>query len=194
MHNQPDETEQILKQLLNIDSLLISELAQFFNPKEFSQNEYFLKEGQAITKMGIIVKGVARLFNVDELGNEATIYLLSEGNFVMGSFVPEKESSVTIQCITDSTILIADYNKLLNFMEGNNKLKHFFESYLSRAHHSILSRLSHNLRLDAKDRYLLFLQEYPNLINRIPHYHIANYLGISTTQLSRIRHKLAKET
>jgi CRP-like cAMP-binding protein len=43
--------------------------------------------------------------------------------------------------------------------------------------------------LDASQRYRLFQQEYPGLENRIPQYHIASYLGITPTQLSRIRAK-----
>jgi len=193
MHNNPVDINQILNQLLDADSLLISEFLQFFELKEFSQHEYFLKEGQTINKIGIIIKGVVRLYSVDNAGNESILYLLSEGSFVMGSFVPVNASSVNIQCITDSTILVAEYNKLLTFMENNNKFRSIFERNLSSVHQRVLLRLTQYVRLEAKDRYLLFLNEYPNLINRIPHYYIANYLGISTTQLSRIRHKLAKK-
>lgn len=41
--------------------------------------------------------------------------------------------------------------------------------------------------LDAKERYRIFQQEYPGVEELIPQYHVASYLGISPTQLSRIR-------
>jgi hypothetical protein len=41
--------------------------------------------------------------------------------------------------------------------------------------------------LDAKERYLIFKTEYSGIESVIPQYHIASYLGISPTQLSRIR-------
>ena len=90
MYNNPVEINQILSQLIGADSSMISELSQFFNLKEFSQNEYFLKEGQVIDRIGIILKGVVRLYNLDDDDTESTIYLLSEGSFVMGSFVSEQ--------------------------------------------------------------------------------------------------------
>ncbi len=37
-------------------------------------------------------------------------------------------------------------------------------------------------------RYAKFLDEYPDLINRIPQYHIASYLGVTDVALSRLRH------
>jgi hypothetical protein len=43
--------------------------------------------------------------------------------------------------------------------------------------------------LEAKERYAIFQKEHPKLEQRIPQYHIASYLGITPTQLSRIRSK-----
>ena len=47
--------------------------------------------------------------------------------------------------------------------------------------------------LDASQRYRLFQKEFPTLEQLIPQYHIASYLGISATQLSRIRHQFANK-
>jgi hypothetical protein len=43
--------------------------------------------------------------------------------------------------------------------------------------------------LEAKERYSIFREEHPGFEDIIPQYHIASYLGISPTQLSRIRKK-----
>jgi hypothetical protein len=53
-------------------------------------------------------------------------------------------------------------------------------------------RLSNYIKYNGKERYELFLKDYPGLANRIPLFHIANYLGISSVQLSRIRAEYAK--
>ncbi len=47
--------------------------------------------------------------------------------------------------------------------------------------------------LNATERYVLFKKSFPNLEQKIPQYHIASYLGITATQLSRLRNKLLKE-
>ncbi|MOA17990.1 hypothetical protein D3C78_1382750 [compost metagenome] len=47
--------------------------------------------------------------------------------------------------------------------------------------------------LDADKRYELFQQKFPDLEQLIPQYHIASYLGITPTQLSRIRRKLVSK-
>ena len=49
------------------------------------------------------------------------------------------------------------------------------------------------LVLEASERYLVFQQEFPDVERQIPQYHIASYLGISPTQLSRVKRKLYEE-
>ena len=48
------------------------------------------------------------------------------------------------------------------------------------------------LNRNSLEKYELFLNEYPSLINRIPNYYIANFLGITPTQLSRARKQFAE--
>jgi hypothetical protein len=43
---------------------------------------------------------------------------------------------------------------------------------------------------DASQRYVRFIQDYPFLVERLPQHHIASHLGITPTQLSRIRKKI----
>jgi hypothetical protein len=40
---------------------------------------------------------------------------------------------------------------------------------------------------DATERYLKFLEIYPNVVNRVPLSYVASYLGITQSSLSRIR-------
>ena len=40
---------------------------------------------------------------------------------------------------------------------------------------------------NATERYLSFLEQFPQLVNRVPLSYIASYLGITQQSLSRIR-------
>jgi hypothetical protein len=46
------------------------------------------------------------------------------------------------------------------------------------------------LQYEAKARYLKFLDVFQAILPRLPQYHIASYLGITPTQLSRIKKDL----
>jgi hypothetical protein len=63
-------------------------------------------------------------------------------------------------------------------------MKYFYTelSFMNYAQHSADLAM-----LDGKDRYDKFLREKPDLINRVPQYYIAAYLGIKPQSLSRLR-------
>lgn len=182
----------VIEGILGENHLLSNSFGLLFEEKVYSKDDYILREGSKIEKIGIITDGVVRLFSTDDSGNEYNIQFSMENHFVVGGFYPETRSDVNIHCITDVKLLSADFKLVFEFLKDNNLLDKFLENYLGVAHNRVLNKFIQFLRLDARQRYLLFLKEYPNLINRIPHYHVANFLGISTTQLSRIRNSLSK--
>jgi ribosomal protein L10 len=47
---------------------------------------------------------------------------------------------------------------------------------------------------EAKERYLDFITLHPNIEDRIPLQFIASHLGITPTQLSRIRKKIKEKS
>jgi CRP-like cAMP-binding protein len=57
---------------------------------------------------------------------------------------------------------------------------------------SLHKRILNQLQLTAKERYELFIKQYPEVEQHVPNYHIASYLGITQQSLSRIRAEKAK--
>ena len=45
--------------------------------------------------------------------------------------------------------------------------------------------------MDAEQRYLQMMREVPHLLERVPLYHLASYLGVERESLSRLRKKIA---
>ena len=66
-------------------------------------------------------------------------------------------------------------------------LQHFSEKNLERHIVSLNKRIINQLQLTAQERYDLFLNQYPDIEQYVPNYHIASYLGITQESLSRIR-------
>jgi CRP-like cAMP-binding protein len=62
---------------------------------------------------------------------------------------------------------------------------------ISKALVEKLSRISMMMAEDATQRYLNFFNRFPKLANRIPLAHLASYLGITQSSLSRIRRTIS---
>lgn len=172
---------------------LLDEFSSLFEEHHLIKDSYFLKENRPIEQLGIVIEGVMRIFTLDESGNETNLIFVTPGHSISGNFLPFGISSVNIQCITDVKIIVAKTDKLTELLEEYEILKPFLFKTINGAHQHILNRLTQYIKMDARERYLFFLKEYPGLVNIIPHYHIANYLGITPTQLSRIRNSISKK-
>src|SRR3546814_230183 len=185
---------ELKKYVNNLLGFIESEMRKFtslFSESHFKKNEYVAIEGEYSTKLVFIIKGVMRAFYRNSNGDEYNKTFLTEFNFVgaYSSLVTKQQNLINIQCLTDCAVLIADYRQVVNLYDSFPKIErlsrilseHFFVSKEKREIELVM--------LDASERYAIFQKRYPNLGNLIPQYHIASYLGITPTQLSRIRAK-----
>ena len=151
------------------------------------RGEDFLKYGNPCTKIGMLKKGVMRGFVYDNDGNEITTHFYQEGSMIVGSFIPNMNISITIQALEDCEVSVANYSEIMSLVNKNQEITDIITREFQKLNKQLQSRLVSLLNLDATEKYELFLQEYDGLLNRIPHYFIAQYLGITPTQLSRVR-------
>ena len=157
--------------------------------KELDKSDYFSKEGQSIGDFGFVFSGILRIFYLNDKGEEWNKHFLRENNFIASSISPEKKSITNIQALTETVILCIPYAELVKLSTKYKEIDIFIQkltfSYLEQKQDREISLLSEK----AMNNYLNFIENYPGLENKIQHYHIASYLGITPTQLSRLRKK-----
>ena len=151
------------------------------------RGENFLEYGKPCTKIGMLKKGVIRGFVCDNDGEEITTHFYQEGDMVVGSYIPNVNISMTLQALEDCEISVANYSEVMSHVNKNQEITEIITREFQKLNKQLQSRLVSLLNLDALEKYKLFLKDYPGLLNRIPHYYIAQYLGITPTQLSRVR-------
>ncbi len=158
--------------------------------KKLTKNEYFSRENQFPKEFGFICSGILRMFYLSENGEEWNKHFFTENNFIAASIGPDKKSISNIQALTAVTLLCISYPEfveLLNeFEQFNVFLRKVIINYLDQKQEKEIRFLSDT----TVNNYKYFIGKYPDLENTISHYHIASYLGITPTQLSRIRKKL----
>jgi CRP-like cAMP-binding protein len=173
----------------------LKEIIPRYNQVTFKKNDYLLKEGQIENSYWFIESGFVRSYIIDTEGNDITFNLYGSGDVVidypsMFFFAPTREN---IQALTDLVcweISFYDFQDMfngnLNFREQQRAL--LVGSYFALKEHSI------SLIADqAKDRYLRLLKEKPHIVQNVSLKHIATFLGITDTSLSRIRKEISSE-
>lgn len=147
----------------------------------------FLLIGKPCTKIGQLKSGVMRGYVLDKDGNEITTHFYQEGDMVIGGYLPNVNMSFTIEAIEDCEIEVADFNEVMSRVNKDKEITKIINREFEKINRQLQSRLVSLLNLSSVEKYELFLEEYPGLVNRIQHYYIAQYLGITPTQLSRAR-------
>jgi len=172
---------------------LIEENIQFQTVKK---DEIILKEGQISRKTYFVCKGAVRAFCTDINGNSYNKNLFLEGNFAGSkvSAIQKTPSTFTLEALEDSVLISINYNKYQELIFNHDDLKNFYIAYLER--NWIIEKEQREVSIvleNATIRYLKFIGQHPDVDKRIPLQHIASHLGITPTQLSRIRKDLKKE-
>ena len=151
------------------------------------KGDFFLQVGNPCSKIGKLEKGILRGFVFDNDGDEITTHFYQEDDMIVGSYIPNVNISMTIQALEDCEISVANYSAVMSQVNKNQEITDIINREFQKLNKQLQSRLVSLLNLDALEKYALFLKDYPGLLNRIPHYYIAQYLGITPTQLSRVR-------
>ena len=159
---------------------------------ELQNKEFYLKSGDIQKEMGFVFQGLLRSFYVDSNGNEITIAFIQEDSYAAdySVFITQKPSKFYIQCLEPCIMVNLPYISIQDaYLEFKN-----FEKYGRLIAESILvnrqNRIESFLFENAKERYLNFANQNPNLLNRISLTHLSSYLGVERQSLSRIRNKL----
>jgi CRP-like cAMP-binding protein len=163
-------------------------IAGFLTEDSIAKNEHFLNFGEISRHVAFIGTGLAMHYRLYD-GMEIPIDFTPEGEWLayLTSFSQGTPSDMGIKALEDMRILRLSATNLQLLFQAQPKfiaLKSFYTevSFMSNARHGADLAM-----LNGKERYHKFMNEKPNLINRIPQYYIAAYLGIKPQSLSRIR-------
>ena len=169
-------------------------IGEFFIPGELKKGEYFIKKGQFAKEIAFLETGIVRAYYINNEGKEYNKTFFSAPSIIgsYASLISKKENAVAQQALTDCKIWKASFYKIEQLSEGNFEIERL-RRIIAESYFLINEKKEIEMALlDAERRYLILQKEYPGIELKIPQYHVAAYLGISPTQLSRIRKNLTQ--
>ncbi len=185
---------EFLKYINKINALkeaTFEELQKCFKPLQLRKNDFFVQEGEYAQQIGFLKEGIVRAFFLNQEGKEYNKQFFVAPSIIGAytSLLTKQPNRIAQQALTDCEILVADfkdmeklYDKFHDLERLGRKIAEFY--FLEKEQKEIEMAL-----LDADKRYLIMREKFPTIELIIPQYHIASYLSISPTQLSRIRRK-----
>ena len=176
---------------LSLDNEAAQQIAGLFTFVHFEVGKEIIRMGGRSDSMYLVLKGLVRAFYIDENGNEITKCFAKEMDWCgfynyltdgPSPFFVEALESVETACIKTSDIRrLCSKSPLL----AEKVAKLINQAYLQtdKKAYAFASK-------DAKERWLDFSKENPEIVNRAKQEHIASYLGITPSSLSRLKREI----
>ena len=177
-----------LKQSFNFSTEEVEKITSFFQKIELKKGEFFLKEGQYCRKVAYIEKGAILYYELID-GDEKVCDFAFENDWItqyksMLNSIPSKLNIRSLEPTTLCQISLDQMTALMDIMPKANLLRSSLaEQYFTES----AERASNLANLKAEERYRKMVQQKPELLQRVPQYYVASYLGIKPQSLSRIR-------
>ena len=194
---------------MNIEKSIISEIFKgvSFSEKEVIQiqasfEKNHLKKGitlleanETVFNQYYVHNGCLRTYFIDKNGKEHTLQFAINDWWISDytAFFSSTKAIMNIEVIQDATLYKISKKNMESLFKEIPQLETFFRKKMEKAFSSFQKRILANLSQSAKEKYVSFINTYPNIEQSVKNYHIASYLGITTESLSRIRKELAQK-
>ena len=192
--------ESIITEIFRGATFAESELQSIFEKLEkitLRKGEFLLKPGEEVENIHYIHNGCLRTYFIDFSGKEHTLQFAIKGWWIsdyIALFGKNNFNAVSyIECIKEAVIYKISKKDFDILCDEIPKISRFHINNLESAFAAFHKRILENLTLSAKERYINFVNAYPNIEQNVKNYHIASFLGITTESLSRIRKEIATE-
>jgi len=190
--------ENLVAFLNNFSPLSLETLAlmgEFFTFAELKKGDFFVQEGEYAKEIAFLETGIARAFYSDRKGKEYNQYFFVAPSIIgaYASLISKQQTRIPQQALTDCRLWKARFDRIEKLSETNFEIERLRRMIAEKFFIEFERKQVEMALLDASERYQIFQREFPDVEKQIPQHHIASYLGITPTQLSRVKRSLYEE-
>jgi CRP-like cAMP-binding protein len=181
-----------LKQVYKLSDKDCVRITPLFESIEVEKNEHLFREGDIARYVYFVEKGCLRQYYINNNGEERTIYFKMENGWAseLVSFLDNTPTELNLQALEGSKLQIINQK---NWVYAVTQIRSFTMGFIRAqqdTNYMLKKRLAEATVETPEEKYLRFIKEEPDLLQRIPLYHIASYLAMTPETLSRIRKKI----
>jgi CRP-like cAMP-binding protein len=174
--------EQSLQITGNLQLRKVRKKQWLVTPGEYCKTEFFVN------------KGCFRAYSVDDAGNQHIIKFATEGWWItdIESLFSGTPATLYVEALEDGEVVVLPRSAQEELYEHIPPLNKYFRLVYQKALTNTSGRLLRTISGTAEQHYTQFIQQYPDIEQRVPQYMIASYLGITPEFLSKIKGRMVR--
>ena len=182
---------QYLARFIDISRDDFNLISPHFEIRKFDKKTKVLKIGETDKYFNIIMKGLARKYLVVKK-KEVTVQLSTEGHMMHAelSFNLQKPSDCIIEAIEPVTFLSMSYANLQIIYQKIPMTEKLGRMIVTEMFIKKDQRDFRHLNTTTRERFLDYMRNHPDMLQRVPQKYLASYLNIKPETFSRLKHLL----
>src|SRR5512144_280846 len=166
---------------VRLDDAEFGRCCSFFVHKHVRRRQYLLQEGDVCRSLAFVTAGCLRAYTVDRKGDEHIIQFALATWWISDfhSYLTGLPATYTIDALHDSDVLLLDRGARDLMFEQVPRMERYFRLLQEANYVATHRRIEEALSASAQERYLTFIDTYPDLVEQVPQNQIASYLGIT---------------
>lgn len=187
-----NEIVKLIRQAIEISDEEAQVVEDCIPVKIFKKGTVLLKEGQVSKESYQNLSGLVRKYYIID-GNEVTTNFYEEGSSAsFTSLHLETPAKHYFECIEDCKLAVLNKDKEKELIKLVPKYETLCRTSVEEDLGKQQDSLATYLISSPEQRYLNLLNDKPELLNRVPLYYLASYIGVKPESLSRIRKRIMK--
>lgn len=172
---------------------VVEKLVSLMFTKKYKKKEYLLKEGDICKEIFYVQKGLLRVYIIND-GKEVNTWFVKEGDFItsISNYHKQRPSEHYIDALEDCEIITIKKATLDFIMKNNHKAALFANNELFNKLCDYQEQASALRFMSAENRYSYLFEKQAAIFSRLSQKHLASFLGVDTTYLSKIISKEKK--
>lgn len=169
------------------DLPLLEQLATLPFSKKIKKGDHILNAGDVNKHIFYVQSGLFRVYLLND-DKEVNTWFVQEGEFItsLKSFHKEIPSDEYIQALEDSVVLTIRKDIAFMVLKNNHKFALFAIDELFDKLCEYSDQCDMLRYMTSEKRYLFLKEKKPNILNRLSQKHLASYIGVDSTYLSKI--------